>query len=64
MLALYLADTILFSVVWAIPFGSDEVNGMIKRAEMILTDYDNFNTTLLNGLIVKKDIIKNNRYIN
>lgn len=45
LLALYLADTILFSVVWAIPFGSDEVNGMIKRAEMILTDYDNFNTT-------------------
>lgn len=45
LLALYLADTIFFSVVWAIPFGSDEVNGMIKRAEMILTDYDNFNTT-------------------
>jgi aminoglycoside phosphotransferase (APT) family kinase protein len=46
LLALYLADVILFSVVWAIPFGRDEVNGMIRRAEMILSDYDNFNTTI------------------
>ena len=45
LLALYLADVILFSVVWAIPFGTDEVKGMIKRAEMMLSDYDNFNTT-------------------
>lgn len=46
LLALYVADVILFSVVWAIPFGTREICGMIKRAEMILSDYDNFNTTL------------------
>ena len=45
-LALYVADVILFSIVWAIPFGSDDVVGMIKRAEMILDDYDNFNSTI------------------
>lgn len=42
-LALYLADVILFSIVWAIPYGEDEVKGMIRRAEMVLDDYDNFN---------------------
>jgi aminoglycoside phosphotransferase (APT) family kinase protein len=46
ILALYLADVILFSIVWAIPYGEDEVRGMIKRAEMILTDYDNFTRTV------------------
>jgi aminoglycoside phosphotransferase (APT) family kinase protein len=46
ILALYVADVILFSIVWAIPFGSDDVNGMIKRAELILDDYDNFNLTI------------------
>lgn len=46
LLALYTADTILFSVVWAIPFGKKDVEGMIKRAEMILADYDNFNTVI------------------
>jgi aminoglycoside phosphotransferase (APT) family kinase protein len=46
LLALYLADVILFSIVWAMPFGTDDVNGMIKRAEMILTDFDNFKVTI------------------
>lgn len=45
ILALYLADVILFSIVWAMPFGTDEVNGMIKRAKMILADFDNFKIT-------------------
>lgn len=44
LLALYTADTILFSIVWAIPFGKKDVEGMIKRAEVILEDYDSFNT--------------------
>lgn len=46
ILSLYVADVILFSIVWAIPFGKDDVDGMIKRAEMILADYDNFNLTI------------------
>ncbi|MGH4124203.1 MAG: aminoglycoside phosphotransferase family protein [Clostridium sp.] len=45
-LALYVADIILFSIVWVIPFGSDDVDGMIKRAEMVLDDYDNFNSII------------------
>lgn len=44
LLALYLADVILFSVVWATNFGSDEIQGMLKRAEMILDDYAGFSS--------------------
>jgi aminoglycoside phosphotransferase (APT) family kinase protein len=51
ILALYLADVILYSIVWAIPFGTDDVNGMIKRAKMILSDYDNFTTAIPKWLI-------------
>ncbi|MGL4772961.1 MAG: hypothetical protein ACRC2K_05280 [Clostridium sp.] len=36
----------LFSIAWAIKFGQKDVDGMIKRAEMILEDYDNFNLTI------------------
>ncbi len=46
ILSLYVADVILFSIVWAIPFGDREVKGMIKRAEMILEDYNNFKNTI------------------
>lgn len=46
ILSLYVADVILFSIVWALPFGDREVNGMIKRAEMILEDYNNFKNTI------------------
>lgn len=46
LVALYMADVILFSVVWAIPFGSNEVDGMIKRAAMVMSDYNNFRTHL------------------
>lgn len=42
VLSLYVADVILFSIVWAIPFGKKDVDGMIKRAEIILDDYENF----------------------
>lgn len=42
LLALYLADVILYSVVWAISHGEEEVAGMLRRAEMILRDYDHF----------------------
>ena len=43
ILALYVADVILYSVVWAISYGEEEVNTMLRLAEMIFTDYDNFN---------------------
>ena len=46
ILALYLADVILYSVVWAIPFGEEEVNNMVKLAEMIFSDYNNFNSVV------------------
>lgn len=46
ILSLYVADVLLFSIVWAIPFGVSEVEGMIKRAEKILENYDNFKTTI------------------
>jgi serine/threonine-protein kinase len=42
LLALYLADIILFSAVWATQFGDKEVQGMKDRAQVILADYDNF----------------------
>ena len=42
LLALYLADIILFSAGWAMQFGGKEVQGMIDRAQVILADYDNF----------------------
>lgn len=46
ILALYLADVILYSVVWAIPYGEDEINKMLSLADMIFTDYDNFNSVV------------------
>ncbi len=44
LLALYLADVILYSIVWAIPFGEEEVLEMQRRALMVLSDYDSFHT--------------------
>jgi len=46
ILALYLADVILYSVVWAIPYGEDDVNTMLRLADMIFADYDNFNSVV------------------
>ncbi len=42
LLKLYLADVILFSVVWSIPFGQKDVDNMIKRSQMIFKDFENF----------------------
>lgn len=44
--SIYLADVILYSVVWAIPYGKEDVKGMVKRAKMILDDFDNFRNTM------------------
>ena len=46
ILALYIADVILFSVVWAIPFGEEEIKEMLERAEMIFSDYEYFNSVV------------------
>lgn len=40
VLKLYLADVILHSLVWAMPFGKSEVEGMRGRAKAVLTDFD------------------------
>lgn len=42
LLALYTADVALFSIVWALDFGQAEVDGMIRRAEMLFRDYQGF----------------------
>ena len=46
LLTLYLADVILFCIVWAMPFGNQEVQGMITRANMIMADLNNFQKTI------------------
>lgn len=40
--ALYVAYVSLFSIQWAIPFGSADVEGMQERLRMTLADYDGF----------------------
>lgn len=45
-LKLYLADVILHSLVWALPFGEAEVEGMRCRARAVLADFDNLNSLL------------------
>ena len=45
-LALYLADVILYSVVWAEFFGEEEINKMIKLGEMTLADFDSFSSKI------------------
>lgn len=42
VLKLYLADVVLHSLVWAIPFGDAEVDGMRDRARMVMSDFDRF----------------------
>ena len=46
LLALYLADVSLYSIVWAVPFGEQDVNNMLQIAEIIFTDFDNFKTVV------------------
>ncbi|MFW5788258.1 MAG: aminoglycoside phosphotransferase family protein [Halanaerobiales bacterium] len=46
ILALYLADVSLYSVVWAAPYGEEDVNKMLKIAEMIFNDFNNFTTVV------------------
>lgn len=41
LLALYISSNTLSSVYWAIPFGQDEVDKMLKQAREVLEWYDN-----------------------
>ena len=40
--AVYVAQASLFSIKWAEPFGQRDIDGMVKRAERALVDYDDF----------------------
>ncbi|WP_054943860.1 phosphotransferase family protein [Paenibacillus ihuae] len=40
--ALYVAYSSLFSIKWAIPFGMDEIQGMMTRGRQAFQDYDAF----------------------
>lgn len=44
ILKVYLADVILYSLVWAEAFGDSEVEGMMGRAIMVLEDFDDFHS--------------------
>ncbi len=41
-MALYVAYSSLFSIVWAIPYGAADIEGMRERCKVALTDYDGF----------------------
>lgn len=41
-LALYVAYSSLYSIVWAIPYGPEDVEGMRERCRLALEDYDGF----------------------
>lgn len=42
MQKVYVAYTILYSLLWAAPFGQGEVDGMRARYERSMRAYDNF----------------------
>ncbi len=46
LLTLYLASVVLYSAVWAQPFGEEEVKYMKKKAEEVMADFQNFESTL------------------
>jgi len=42
LLALYLASVALFSPIWAVPFGEEEIAYMTEKAERIIKDFNKF----------------------
>lgn len=44
LMALYIASNQLSSIPWAIPFGEEEVNTMLRQVQSVLKWYDDFNT--------------------
>lgn len=51
LMALYIASNQLSSIPWAIPFGEEEVNIMIRQAKCVLNWYDDFKTYIPNWYI-------------
>lgn len=45
----YVAYTILYSLLWAVPFGQGEVDGMRARYERSMRAYDNFEREIRAG---------------
>ncbi len=56
VMALYIACNQLSSIYWAIPFGHEEVNIMLKRAETVLQWYDDFRTFVPNWYVPGRTI--------
>ena len=46
LLALYICSNTLSSIPWAIPFGQEEIDVMIKQASDVLSWYDNMQTCI------------------
>ncbi|MGM9989048.1 MAG: phosphotransferase family protein [Bacillaceae bacterium] len=46
LLALYMAMVVIGAIPWSIPFGEKDVQEMIKRCEMIINDYNQFQCTI------------------
>ncbi len=44
LMALYISSNQLSSIPWAIPFGEEEVNTMLRQVQSVLRWYDNFST--------------------
>lgn len=58
VLAVYVAYTSLYSIIWAEKFGQNDIDGMKKRCLNAFDDYDNFNT-----VIPKWYKLNSNKYI-
>lgn len=59
ILAMYVAYSSLYSIVWAEKFGENDINGMKKRCIAAFNDYNKFKT-----LIPKWYKVNSNKYIN
>jgi serine/threonine-protein kinase len=46
LLAFYVACNTLSSIYWAIPFGQNEINNMLKQAQEVLRWFDNMNNSI------------------
>lgn len=51
LMALYIASNQLSAIHWAIPFGQEQVDFMIRRAEDVLRWYDHFHTYVPNWYV-------------
>jgi len=54
LLALYIGSNQLSSIPWAMKFGDDDVDYMLKQARMVLSWYDNFKSYIPNWYVSGK----------